>query len=498
MQNFNFQKGTDSEDEPPVRKAGPQTKRIAQKQPGNPDQDEYQRTDTEDWAKRQYLLKQTALAPYLAPNLQTADRREDEMFSRFSATWMANTATSAALSLNAYLAADLKIAAAQGQTPTTFETFFATHPTHSAAHLSVLQSRLNLIRKVRDIHGIKGAQFHIEKLPPLPLTVADRVKSIVNYAQAELEHQPRTLNNFTRTIAEINDKTQKRETIELLRCVESEADRKRYANGPAIFQQVQRLQQSEQALSIREDTQYIELIQTRNNFQNWYIQKTGIQPTSRDLLSNPREEDLNYDLKISIANFLYSKLHERAEALRTERDTSRNADASIDPQHFQHMPDQDFLRGINWQTQGKAIHPNSQQLQMMRDALTAAAAAFNSTDKTQLDEFLKIGDKKSSGTHTYASRPMQILWIAGAEGPCKLGVYKAANRKLQNDLHVAFEGNVLEKLIHLIKANFRWFSQLQQLVMINRQLATIHRDLNPNLAAHQEQHTSALRNMPRL
>lgn len=491
MPDFNFQKETDP-DALRARKAISQEKRAAYKKPGDPAEDEYQRPDTAEYARRQYLLNQTALAPYLPPSLQTADRREDEMFSRFAATWMANTATSAALSLNTYLAADLRIAAAQNQTPTAFELFFSRPPAQDQTQLPVLQSRLNLINKVRETQGIKGAQFTLEKLAPLPQTLADRVASNVNYAQTELEHHPQALNQLTTSISEINEKTRTRETTELLRCVESETDRKRYPNGQTIFQQMQRLQQSEHAQSIRQETQYIELIQTRNNFQSWCSHKTGQQRPIT--LPNPHEEDLNYELKVRIANFLYNKLHEHAVAQRA-------LDKSLQPQEFYNIPDQEFLRGIDWKTQGKTVHPNTQQLQMVRQALTSAATALKFSDPESFDQFLQFQDKNKNNTNLQEareSRAMQILWIAGAEAPCKLGSYKAANRKLQTDLHLAFEGNVLEKLIHLIKTNFRWFAQVQQLVMINRQLASIHRDMNPHQAAHQDQHASNLRSMPRL
>ena len=495
MQNYNFQKETNLNDEQGrLVRSAKRPKRTLEKDPTDPDQDDYERTDTAEYARRQYLLKQTALASYLPPSLQSADRKEQEMFSRFAATWISNTATGAAVALNRYLVGDLQLAAAQGQTSTVFEVFFQTKPT-DPKNLAVLHSRLNLLQKVRNLHGIKGAQYHLEQLSPLPQNLAERVESMVNHAQNELEQHPQMLHTFTRTIADINEKMQKRETTELLRSVEGEADRRRYPNGQAIYQQIQRLQQSEQAQNIREESQYIELIQTRNNFQSWCLEKTGGYSTN--LQNHPREEDLNYDLKVSIADFLYKKLHPQAENLRTHRQD--NSPEGIKLEDLRRMPDEEFLRGLDWQTQGKAIHPNPKQIQMMREALISAATALNSKQETHLDDFLNIGEKNSSNSkQPYESRAMKILWIAGAEAPCKLGVFKAANRKLHSDLHLAFEGNVLERLIHFIKANFRWFAQLQQLVMINRQLASIHRDMNPTGAAHQEQHTTALRNMPRL
>ena len=472
----------------------PRRKPRTDKPPGDPDQDEYERNDTEEYARRQYLLKQTPLATYLPPSFDTGDSRQDEMFTRFSAAWIANTANGAAVSLNRYFVGDLQLAAAQGQSPTVFETFFETKPLDPGLNLSVLNSRVNLIKKVRQIHRIKGAQFHLEQPPNVPKTAPEHIAALINDAQRELEHDRRTLNTFNRTISELNDKTQKSETVKLLRAVEGEADRKRFPNGPAIYQQIQHLQQSEQAQSIREDNQHIELIQTRNNYQLWCKEKTGNHLAFNNE-RDPRQEDSNYGLKRNIANFLYSKLHALAETAHASGQGHK-----IEPQAVRAIPDSEFLRGINWQTQSKTIHPDPQQLQMMRDALITAATVLNSKDETHRHRFLQMGNKINTVSleELYTSRAMKILWIAGAEAPCKLGIYKATNRKLHNDLHLAFEGTVLERLIHLIKNNFRWFAQLQQLVMINRQLATIHKDLNPHGAASQEQASQSLRSMPRI
>jgi hypothetical protein len=287
----------------------------------------------------------------------------------------------------------------------------------------------------------------------------------------------------------------KRETTELLRAVEGEADRKRYPNGPTVFQQIQHLQQSNQAATIREENQYIELIQTRDNYQFWCDEKTGSHTTADSQRRDPRHEDANYELKTNIANFLYDKLYPFAQTLKDNPAQVKRALQSLED-----ISDNDFLRGIEWKTQGKAIHPHPQQIHMLREALNTAVTVLQSNDPTPLNDFLETGYKAPTGTNGqgYNSRAMKILWIAGAEAPCKLGTYKTSNRKLHTDLHLAFQGTVLERLIHLIKNNFRWFAQLQQLVMINRQLATIHKDLNPVASAAQDQHTSSLRSMPRI
>jgi hypothetical protein len=479
----------------PFRRTNPPAKRPIEKPPADPERDEYLRPDTEDYARRQYLLKQTPLSTYLPPNLQTGDSRQDEMFTRFSAAWIANTANSAAVSLNRYFVADLQLAAAQQQTATAFEKFFQTPAPKAFEDLTVLNSRRNLIQKVRQIHGIKGAHYHLDPITPSSDTTAERVESMINHAQRELEQDPATLNAFTRTLTDINEKMAKRETVELLRAVQGEADRTRYPNGPAVYQHLQHLQQSDQAATIREENQYIELIQTRDNYQFWCNEKTGahaaIDPNRRD----PRQEDANYQLKLNIANFLYDKLQPIAETLEESPGESKRAFQAL-----RNISDTEFLRGIEWKTQGKTIHPHPQQIQMMREALTNAATVLQSNDPTHLREFLETGNKNNTAPtrQQYNSRAMKILWIAGAEAPCKLGTYKTSNRKLHTDLHLAFQGTVLERLIHLIKNNFRWFAQLQQLVMINRQLATIHKDLNPVASAAQDQHTSSLRSMPRI
>lgn len=461
------------------------------------------------YSNRQHLIHQTVLSLHLPPNRQAGNHRDDEIFSRFAATWMANTATGAAFALNHYLVGDLKIAAHQSENKTPFEDFFETYPNQARNTLAVLQSRANLIRKVRELHGIHGAQFHLQELLPLQENIAQKVESMVNHAKAEVDQHPTMHTLFHDTIIKINDKMLKQESAEILRHVDSENKRNRYPNGTVVYDQLRRIQSSEQAQTIREESQYIELVQTRDNYHAWCLAKTGSHLGQRSDY-NPTQEDPNWQLKTSIAQFLYKKLYERAEKLKTYRTKQRSGSSTIGEgpiqlKDFYDIPDREFLSAINWETQDKKVLPSQQQLQMLREALSSAANALNNPDEIELDEFLKTGDKHNykpnpnNPTHAnpFTSRAMKILWICGAESPIKVGLYHTGSRKLQTDLQLAYKGNVLERLMKLIKDNFRWFAQLQQLVQINRQLTNIHRDLSHNTAAR-DQASANLKGMPRI
>lgn len=458
---------------------------------------------------RRHLIEQTSLSIHLPPNRHAGRHRDDEIFSRFAATWMANTSTGAAFALNHYLIGDLKIAAHQSQNKTPFEDFFETYPNQARNSLAILQSRANLIRKVRQLHGIHGAQFHLEELQPLQQNIAQKVESMVNHAKAEVDQHPIMHTLFHDTIIKVNDKMLKQESAEIMRHVDSENKRNRYANGAVVYDQIRRIQSSEQAQTIREDSQYIELVQTRDNFQAWALAKTGARHGQRHDY-NPVLEDPNWRLKTSIAEYLHKKLYESAEKLKTFRNKQRSGGSTIGEgpiqlKSFYDIPDREFLSAINWETQGKQVHPSQQQLQMLREALSTAANALNNSDEIELDEFLKTGDKNNYKptpknpiqANPFSSRSMKILWICGAEAPVKIGLYHTASRKLQTDLQLAYKGNVLERLIKLIKDNFRWFAQFQQLVQINRQLTNIHRDLSHNTVAR-DQAAANLRSMPRI